>query len=152
MSETVYNCLIDLCVDICKRYGKKRGVWISDKEKALSYQPDEDTMQLTVHRWFANKSCPGDWLFVRLGDVAEKVTARLATPSTPVVITPSLSSSTPVADTPDQNGETPSPWATEAVKWAKQNGILLGDGKSYRLHDPVTREEMLTFLHRALSR
>ncbi len=37
MSETVYNCLIDLCVDICQRYGKKRVVWISDKEKALSY-------------------------------------------------------------------------------------------------------------------
>ena len=152
MSENVYNCLIDLCVDICQRYGKKRVVWISDKEKALSYQPDEDTMQLTVHRWFANKSCPGDWLFVRLGDVAEKVTARLATLSTPVVITPSLSSSTPVADTPDQNGETPSPWAAESVKWAVENSILLGDGKSYRLHDPVTREEMLTFLHRALSR
>ena len=85
MSETVYNCLIDLCTDICKRYGKKRLVWISDKETALAYTPDSETMQLSVHRWFANKSCPGDWLFARLGDVAEKVTARLATPSTPVV-------------------------------------------------------------------
>ena len=161
MSETVYNRLIDLCVDICQRYGKKRLVWISDKEKALSYQPDEDTMQLTVQRWFANKSCPGDWLFARLGDVAEKVTARLnptasastvATSPTPAVTTPSLSSSTPVVDTPDQNAEPPSPWATEAVNWAIEKGILLGDGKSYRLHDSVTREEMLTFLHRAINR
>lgn len=34
-------------------------------------------MALTVHRWFANKSCPGDWLYARLGDLAEKVTAAL---------------------------------------------------------------------------
>ena len=35
-------------------------------------------MVLTVHRWFANKSCPGDWLYARLGDLAAKVTAELS--------------------------------------------------------------------------
>ena len=34
-------------------------------------------MVITVHRWFANKSCPGDWLYSRLGDLASKVTAAL---------------------------------------------------------------------------
>lgn len=34
-------------------------------------------MVLTVHRWFANKSCPEDWLYSRLGDLASKVTAAL---------------------------------------------------------------------------
>ena len=34
-------------------------------------------MVLTVHRWFANKSCPGNWLYSRLGDLASKVTAAL---------------------------------------------------------------------------
>ncbi|MBE6061885.1 MAG: hypothetical protein E7215_17240 [Clostridium sulfidigenes] len=34
-------------------------------------------MVITVHRWFANKSCPGDWLYARLGDLAAKVTAAL---------------------------------------------------------------------------
>jgi hypothetical protein len=34
-------------------------------------------MILTVHRWFANKSCPGNWMFARMGDLAEKVTAAL---------------------------------------------------------------------------
>lgn len=34
-------------------------------------------MVLTVHRWFANKSCPGNWLYARMGDLAEKVTAAL---------------------------------------------------------------------------
>lgn len=77
MNSTVYNKLIDLCEDICRRNGKTKLVWISDKNKALSYNPASNEMQLTVHRWFANKSCPGDWLFSRLGDVAKTVTARL---------------------------------------------------------------------------
>lgn len=34
-------------------------------------------MLITVHRWFANKSCPGNWLYARLGDLAAKVTVRL---------------------------------------------------------------------------
>ena len=35
-------------------------------------------MVLTVHRWFANKSCPGDWLYSRLNDLADKVTSKLS--------------------------------------------------------------------------
>lgn len=77
MNDKVYSKLVDLCEDICRRYGRKKLVWITDKEKALAYTPADDEMQLTVHRWFANKSCPGNWLFARLGDVAAEVTARL---------------------------------------------------------------------------
>lgn len=78
MNSTVYNKLIDLCEDICRRNGKTKLIWISDKNKALSYNPASNEMQLTVHRWFANKSCPGDWLFSRLDDVAKTVTSRLS--------------------------------------------------------------------------
>ena len=77
MNNTVYNKLIDLCEDICRRNGKTKLIWISNKDKALAYNPASNEMQLTVHRWFANKSCPGDWLFSRLGDVAKVVTERL---------------------------------------------------------------------------
>lgn len=76
-NTTVYNKLIDLCVDICKRNGKKKLIWISDKKKALAYTPASDEMQLMVHRWFANKSCPGDWLFSRMGELASTVTSKL---------------------------------------------------------------------------
>lgn len=75
--DVVYNKLIDLCVDICRRNGKTKLLWISDKTKALAYNPKADEMLLTVHRWFANKSCPGDWLMARMSDLAKKVTARL---------------------------------------------------------------------------
>lgn len=74
----VYNKLIDLCVDICKRNGKKKLLWLGDKNKTLNYNPKADEMVLTVHRWFANKSCPGDWMYNRMGDLAKAVTERLS--------------------------------------------------------------------------
>lgn len=77
MNSTVYNKLIDLCVDICQRNGIKKLLWFGDKDKSLAYNPQSDEAVITVHRWFANKSCPGDWLFERLGDLANKVTSRL---------------------------------------------------------------------------
>lgn len=75
--DVVYQKLITLCVDICKRNGKKKLLWLGDKDKTLSYEPKSDEMVLTVHRWFANKSCPGSWMYARMGDLATKVTAQL---------------------------------------------------------------------------
>ena len=77
MNDKVYASLISLCTDICKRNGKKRLLWLGDKDKTLNYAPKSDEMVITVHRWFANKSCPGNWLYARLGDLATKVTANL---------------------------------------------------------------------------
>ena len=77
MKPEVYSALVDLCVDICRRNGKKRLVWIADKDKALNYVVKPDEMLLTVHRWFAKKSCPGNWLFGKLGDLAQEVNSRL---------------------------------------------------------------------------
>ena len=83
--DVVYQTLIKLCVDICKRNGKKKLIWFGDKDKTLNYSPKSDEMILTVHRWFANKSCPGNWMYARMGDLANKVTAQLDTSSdTPV--------------------------------------------------------------------
>lgn len=75
--DVVYNKLIDLCVDICQRNGKSKLLWFGDKNKTLNYSPKPEEMVLTVHRWFANKSCPGDWMYARMNDLAIKVTNRL---------------------------------------------------------------------------
>ena len=77
-TDACYNSLVNLCEDICKRYNKTRLVWIDDKKTALAYKPAENEMLLTVHRWFAAKSCPGDWMYSRMGNLASAVTARLA--------------------------------------------------------------------------
>lgn len=81
--DVVYNRLIDLCVDICQRNGKNVLLWFGDKDKTLNYEPKANEMVLTVHRWFAKKSCPGDWMYARMGDLANKVTARLGGSVTP---------------------------------------------------------------------
>ncbi len=75
--DIVYQRLIELCIDICKRNGKNKLIWFGDKDKALNYSPKSGEMILTVHRWFANKSCPGNWMYARMGDLAEKVTKAL---------------------------------------------------------------------------
>ena len=79
MNSKVYNSLVKLCTDICKRNGKKKLLWLGDKDKTLNYSPKSDEMVLTVHRWFANKSCPGNWLYAKLVDLATEVTTALGT-------------------------------------------------------------------------
>lgn len=76
-NDKVYNKLVELCVDICKRNGKKKLLWFNDKNKTLNYSPKSNEMIITVHRWFDNKACPGDWLYNRLGDLAKRVTEKL---------------------------------------------------------------------------
>lgn len=90
--EVVYNKLIDLCADICKRNGKNTLIWINDKNKALNYTPKSNEMLITVHRWFANKACPGDWLMNRMGDLVKKVNAKLSTPTPAPTPTPTPTS------------------------------------------------------------
>lgn len=79
MNDKVYQKLIQLCADICKRNGKTKVLWLGSKEKALAYSPKSNEMVLTAHRWFANKSCPGDWLYSRYGELADKINALLGT-------------------------------------------------------------------------
>ena len=86
MNDKVYASLISLCTDICKRNGKKKLLWFGDKDQTLNYAPKSDEMVITVHRWFANKSCPGNWLYARLGDLATKVTANLGDNTSPAVV------------------------------------------------------------------
>ena len=77
MKSEVYSALVELCIDICMRNGKRKLVWFPDRYKALVYAVKSDEMLLTVHRWFAKKSCPGNWLFERMGRLADEVNGRL---------------------------------------------------------------------------
>lgn len=46
------------------------------------------------------------------------------------------------------NDNSPSDWASDAVKWAIETGLIKGDEDGLRLRDNITREEMLTILKR----
>lgn len=73
INDKVYKSLINLCADICKRNNIKELKWKADK--SLIGQVDKQNM--TVHRWFANKSCPGAYVYNRLGQIAKDVNAKL---------------------------------------------------------------------------
>lgn len=74
INDKVYKSLINLCVDICRRNGIKELKWKADK--SLIGHPDKQNM--TVHRWFnPAKSCPGTYIYSRLGKIAAEVNSRL---------------------------------------------------------------------------
>lgn len=78
VTDKAYSALLDLVTDICKRNGKTKILWFGDKNKTLAYIPKANEMVMTVHRWFANKACPGDYLYNLHGDIAAEVNRRLA--------------------------------------------------------------------------
>ncbi len=74
VTDKAYNALIKLLTDICRRnssIGKLK--WLGDK--TLIGQVAKQNM--TVHRWFAAKACPGDYLYERMGKIAAAVNANL---------------------------------------------------------------------------
>lgn len=80
VTDKAYSALIKLVADICKRNGIEELKWKADKK--LVGKVDQQNM--TVHRWFANKACPGDYLYERHGDIADKVNALLGVTPAPV--------------------------------------------------------------------
>lgn len=80
INNKVYESLIKLCADICKRNNIKELKWKADK----SLIGQVDKQNLTVHRWFASyKTCPGTYIYNRLGQIAKEVNTKLgATEST----------------------------------------------------------------------
>jgi hypothetical protein len=73
VTDEAYNALIQLVADICKRNNIKELKWKADP--SLIGQVDKQNM--TVHKWFAKKDCPGEYLYERHGDIASKVNAIL---------------------------------------------------------------------------
>lgn len=78
-NDAVYNKLIDLTVDIMQRYNRNKLVYIADKATTLKYEPKSNEMLLTFHRWYANKSCPGNWFVSKADEYVEAVNKRLGT-------------------------------------------------------------------------
>ena len=73
ISDAAYKSLIKLLADICRRNGIPNLLWRADK--SLIGQVAKQNM--TVHRWFAAKSCPGQWLYEHHGQIANDVNKLL---------------------------------------------------------------------------
>lgn len=73
VNEKAYNSLIVLLADICKRNNIKKLLWKAD-ERLIG---DISKQNMTVHRWFANKACPGDYLYNKHYEIADAVNKML---------------------------------------------------------------------------
>ncbi len=76
-TDKAYKALIELAVDCCKRHDKTKMVWLGDDKNNANYEPKADEMRITLHKWYANKECPGQWLIDRLPEFVEEVNKRL---------------------------------------------------------------------------
>ena len=74
VKDVAYKSLIKLLVDICKRNGIKKLVWSTNKSERMNHL---NGCNMTVHRDYANKSCPGDYLYNLHGQIAKEVNAQL---------------------------------------------------------------------------
>lgn len=74
VNDKAYAALIDLVTDICKRNGIKKLIWSTNKTDRVNHK---NGCNMTVHRDYANKSCPGDYLYNRHGEIAAEVNKRL---------------------------------------------------------------------------
>lgn len=73
VKDAAYKSLIKLLVDICKRNGIKKLVWSTNKSERMNHS---NGCNMTVHRDYANKSCPGDYLYNLHGQIAKEVNAQ----------------------------------------------------------------------------
>lgn len=87
VTAKAYAALLDLVTDICKRNEIKKLVWSTNKNDRVNHR---NGCNMTVHRDFANKACPGEYLYSRHGEIAAEVNRRLqgASAGGGVVVTP----------------------------------------------------------------
>ena len=149
VSDKAYAALLDLLTDICRRNGLKKLLWKGDK--SLIGQVDKQNM--TVHRWFAAKACPGDYLYNRHGEIAAEVNRRLEREDEPMDIAKLVSEMTneqayQLMQKAELHAKTLSEpaWSQQEGHWAKAaaNGIV--DGTSPER--PAKRDEMIAILGR----
>ena len=152
ISDKALASLIELITDICKRNNIKELKWEADK--SLIGQVNKQNM--TVHRWFAAKACPGDYLYNKHSYIAEEVNKKLG------AISPSVSS--PVAPKPqneiyrvrkswnDASSQIGAYSSLDNAKAVCKNGYYVFDSKGSIIYPKKNSENLTpptsTYLHK----
>lgn len=144
------NSLIKLLVDICQRNNIPRLLWRGDK--SLMGKWDEQNM--VVHRWTANKACPGDYLYNKHAAIAQAVNERLGAETEDDMdikkiieqLTPEMCYSIMV-EAMAYAGNLPEPeWSKKQGHWEKATLKGIVDGQEPER--PVKRDELAAVLGR----
>lgn len=141
-NSAVWNKLILLCVDICRRNGIKKLLWLGSAEKTWNYSIKDGEACLTAHRWYDSKSCPGDWCYSRLGTLASEVNKRLG----------SGSSSTPIV-APSSKIKEDGIWGCDTTYLSQkvlktyQDGIVSDQNTDCRIYLPACIDDSWEFVY-----
>lgn len=74
VSVVAMSSLIKLVADVCKRNNIRELVWSDNKDDRINHR---NGCNMTVHRDFKNKSCPGDYLMSKMHYIADEVNKLL---------------------------------------------------------------------------
>lgn len=154
-TEAAFESLIDLCVDICQRNGIKKLVWKEGKQYCPAFTGNWAVCNMVPHRYTTDKgkSCPGNYLFGKYGEIAERVNARLKGEDEDMDINKLLSEMTNeqayelvkkaeihAATLPDDD------WSKKEGWWEKAQEAGVSDGSSPVRH--MKRNEVVAILGR----
>lgn len=154
-TEAAFESLIDLCVDICQRNGIKKLVWKEGKQYCPAFTGNWAVCNMVPHRYTTDKgkSCPGNYLFGKYGEIAERVNARLKGEDDDMDINKLLSEMTNeqayelvkkaeihAATLPDDD------WSKKEGWWEKAQEAGVSDGSSPVRH--MKRNEVMAILGR----
>ncbi len=153
VTPAAYEALIRLVADIAKRNGMGTLKWSGDK--SLVGKPELQNM--TVHRWFANKACPGEYLYTHMGDIAKRANeinypARIQEEDEDMDVNRFKELWNEMRSEWQDNDA--AGWSEEARQWAVSTGLVQGgtplpNGEpNYLWEDVLTREQMATLLYR----
>lgn len=154
-TEAAFDSLIDLCVDICQRNGIKKLIWKEGKQYCPAFTGNWAVCNMVPHRYTTDKgkSCPGNYLFGKYGEIAERVNARLKGEDEDMDINKLLSEMTNeqayelvkkaeihAATLPDDD------WSKKEGWWEKAQEAGVSDGSSPVRH--MKRNEVVAILGR----
>ena len=124
VTQAAYDSLIRLLADICKRNNIDALRWKADKR----YIGMPDVQNMTVHRGFANKACPGDYLYNRHGQIAAAVNKILQEEDDDNTMTQEQFNGMMNVYLSELKKQPAQPYAQDALAWAAKQGLMVGDG------------------------
>lgn len=154
-TAAAFESLIDLCVDICQRNGIRELTWKEGKQYCPAFTGNWAVCNMVPHRYTTDKgkSCPGNYLFGKYGEIAERVNARLKGEDEDMDINKLLSEMTNeqayelvkkaeihAATLPDDE------WSRQEGWWEKAQEAGVSDGTSPVRH--MKRNEVVAILGR----
>lgn len=149
ITDAAYTALVKLVADIAKRNNMGELKWKADKN--LIGHPE--LQNITVHRWFAHKTCPGDYIYERLGNIANEANMINAAAGYPAGQEEEEMTKEQfkemLKECLDDMAKEESTWEEGAMTWAQKEGLMQGDENGNIMPKKfMTRGEFATVLQR----